>query len=252
MRPSLAMIVPAFNEEASLAATVRAVSAALSARFDDYEILIVNDGSRDGTGRMARELAAADPRICAVHNQSNLGLGACYGKGIALVTKEYVGWVPAKNSIPPDSLADLFAVVGEAEVVAAYIRADNRGLSRRLISRAFTTLMNALFGLRLRYFNGPNILRTDLARQVRKTTSSFAFMAEIMIRLARAGHSYVEIGIQNRERTDGKTKAFTLQNVLGVSAIVARLFCEIRVGGALARLRNFFRRRALDRPAFHQ
>jgi glycosyltransferase involved in cell wall biosynthesis len=238
MRPSLAMIVPAFNEEACLAATVRTVAAALAARFDDFEVLIVNDASRDGTRRVADELAAADPRIRAVHNDSNLGLGACYRKGVALAAKEYVGWVPAKNSIPADSLTDLFAAAGQAEVVAAYIRTDNRSLYRRLLSRTFTVLMNGLFGLRLRYFNGPNILRTDLARQVRKTTHSFAFMAEIMIRLVRAGHSYVEIGIHNRERSGGKTKAFTLQNLLGVFAIVARLFFEVRVGGALARIRN--------------
>jgi dolichol-phosphate mannosyltransferase len=248
------MIVPAFNEEASLGATVQAVSAALAARFDDYEILIVNDGSRDGSARLADELAAADPHIRAVHNDANLGLGACYRKGVALVTKEYVGWVPAKNSIPPDSLADLFAAVGTADVVAAHIRTDNRSLYRRAISRAFTGLMNAFFGLRLRYFNGPNILRSDLARQVPMTTSSFAFMAEIMIRLAGAGHSIVDVGIHNRERTDGKTKAFTLQNLLGVFGIVARLFCEIRLGGVLARIRYRRRslRRTLDRPAFHQ
>lgn len=255
MRPSLAMIVPAFNEEASLAATVRTVAAALAARFDEYEILIVNDGSRDGTGRVAGELAAADPRVRAVHNDANFGLGACYCKGSALVTKEYVGWVPAKNSIPPDSLADLFQAVGQAEVVVGYIRTDDRSLSRRLLSRAFTVLLNSLFGLRLRYFNGPNILRTSMARQVRKTTSSFAFMAEIMIRLTHAGHRYIEIGIHNRERADGKTKAFTRRNLLGVLAMVARLFWEVRVGGALARIPSFCRRRSLrrtlDRPAFH-
>jgi dolichol-phosphate mannosyltransferase len=236
------MIVPAFNEQASLAATVRTVADALAARFDDYEILIVNDGSHDGTRRVAEALAAADPRIRAVHNENNLGLGACYRKGVTLVAKEYVGWVPGKNSIPPDSLRDLFAAAGQAEVVAAYIRTDNRSLSRRVLSRAFTVLLNRLFGLRLRYFNGPNILRTDLARHVRKTTSSFAFMAEIMIRLVHAGHSYIEIGIHNRERTDGKTKAFTRQNLLGVFAIVARLFCEVRVGGAVVWLLQPLRR----------
>jgi glycosyltransferase involved in cell wall biosynthesis len=247
MRPSLSMIIPAFNEEANLAPTVRTVVSALAARFDDYEILIIDDGSPDSTGRVADELASGDARIRVVHNDVNLGLGACYCKGLGLVTKKFVGWVPGKNSIPADSLAGLFAAVGQADVVAAYLRTDDRPESRRLLSRAFTALLNLLFGLRLRYFNGPNILRTELARQLPKTTSSFAFMAEIMIRQARAGHSCIEIGIHTRDRADGKTKAFALRNLLGVLAVVVRLFCEIRLAGAFVCLQDICRRRLFSR-----
>lgn len=229
MNPSLSMIVPAFDEEASLADTVRTVTGALGDRFADYEVLIVNDGSRDRTGRVAAALAAADPHIRVVHNPVNIGLGACYQKGLALATGDYVGWAPAKNSISPDAFADLFAAVGRADIVAAYLRTDGRSFTRRALSAAFTALLNRLFGLRLRYFNGPNILRTGLARRVPQTTSSFAFMAEIMIRSARAGHSVVEIGIHNRDRTEGKSKAFAPKNLLRVLGIVWSLFAEIRL-----------------------
>lgn len=231
MKPSLSMIVPAFDEEASLAETVRTVSAALAERFDEYEVLIVNDGSRDGTAHVADALAATDSRVRVIHNPVNIGLGACYRTGVALAAREYVGWAPAKNSIPPDAFADLFAAVGRADIVAAYLRTDGRSLTRRALSGAFTTLLNRLFGLRLRYFNGPNILRTDLARRVRQTTSSFAFMAEIMIRSVRAGHSVVEVGIHNRDRTEGKSKAFAPKNLVRVLAIVWQLFVEIRLAG---------------------
>jgi len=230
------MIVPAFNEEASLAPMVRTVAGALAAQFDDYEILIINDGSQDGTGRIAEELARADHHVRVIHNVGNTGLGTCYRKGLSSATKEYVGWAPAKNSVPPDAFDDLFQHVGHTEIVAACLRSDARPWSRRFISRAFTAILNALFGVRLRYFNGPNILRTDLARQVRKTTSSFAFMAEIMIRLVHAGHSYVEVGIHNRDRTGGKSKAFATKNLVRVCTVLVRLFWEIRMARAFGRI----------------
>lgn len=231
MRPSVSMIVPAYDEEANLADTVRTVTGVLAAHFDDYEVLIVNDGSRDGTGRVAEALAAADPCVRILHNSTNIGLGACYRKALAQARKDYVGWAPGKNSIPADAFAALFAAVGTADIVAAYLQTDDRSWTRRALSHAFTTLLRVLFGVRLRYFNGPNLLRTDLARAVEKSTNSFAFMAEIMIRLVRAGHSVVEVGIHNRDRARGKSKAFAPRNIARVLGIVGSLFAEIRLAG---------------------
>jgi len=229
MKPSISMIVPALDEENDLGPTIQMLLKAIGQKFSDYEILIFNDGSQDKTGLVADQLAAKNNHIRVIHNPGNMGLGYNYRKGVELASKEYIGWVPGKNSIPEATLNDMFNAIGQADIVAVYILTETRSKFRQAVSQIFTGMMNLLFGLNLKYFNGPNILKSDLVKNVKMSTNSFAFMAEIMVRLVKSGHSYVEVGLHNRNRMNGSSKAFVFRNFVRVVKIVLRLFWEIQV-----------------------
>jgi glycosyltransferase involved in cell wall biosynthesis len=236
------MIIPAVNEEDDLEPTVEAAIEAIGDKFSDYELLIFNDGSRDKTGQVADRLAAGNNHIRVIHNPGNMGLGYNFRRGVELATKEYVGWIPAKNSIPIETLNDMFKAVGKADIVLVFILTETRSMFRQVVSRIFTRMMNTLFGMNLKYFNGPNIFKSEIVKNTKMTTNGFAYMAEILIRLIKSGHTYVEVGLHNRDRRNGNSKAFVFKNFVRVVKVVIKLFWEIQIVGA------FNKERALSAP----
>jgi dolichol-phosphate mannosyltransferase len=221
--PSVTFIVPALNEAANLEAAVAGIRAA-AGRVERRQVLIFDDGSTDGTGTLADRLAAEDKDVRVVHNRRTMGLGYNYFRGIELAEGEYSVMVPGDGEIPREALEPLLARAGEADLVIPHMTgSEARPLGRRLLSRGFTGLMNLLFGLRLRYYNGPCLLRTELVRKVKLRTHGFAYMAAILVTLLRAGHTHVEVAIPLKYRRHGGSKALRPGNILSVLGTVLRL-----------------------------
>lgn len=229
-KPTISIIIPAYNEEGNLRGTVNEVLRAFGDRFGGYEILIVNDGSKDGTGEVANALAAENPRIKAIHNSPNMGFGYSYRRGVQAATCDYVGFFPGDDCLPAECIAALFDLVGSADIISHYTsNLEVRLPARRVISRTYTWMMNTLFGLHLVYFNGPTIHRREVIQNVKISTYGFAFLSEIMVRLIRSGHSYHQIGTPIRERKRGSSKAFHPRNVVTVVKTIGTLFWEVNV-----------------------
>lgn len=219
------------NEEGNLQPTVESVAGALRDRGWDHEIIIVNDGSRDRTGEIADAMAEADPRIRVHHQPRNLGLDHAYLKGIELAAKEHIGWVAGNNIIPQDALDAVFDRIGEADMILSYPDIDPRRKRRRWVSRSFVILLNILFGVRLRYFTGPCVYRAEQAKRLRPITHGSMMVPELLLRLIKAGQSYIEVEIHPKPRTAGATKTFRLSNIFYVGSSVLLLFIDIQIRG---------------------
>lgn len=230
MTCSLSMIIPALNEEDNLRGAVSTVLEAIGNRSANYELLVFDDGSTDLTGQIADGLAASNPRIRVIHNPHNFGLGYNFTRGVELARMDYIAWFPGDNEVPGEALRSILDAVGSAEIVVPYIANPSvRSLPRRLLSWGFVSLINLLFGLRLRYYNGLCVFPRRLLLSVPLQSHGFAYMAAILVRLIRAGHSYVEVSMPTGIRQHGQTKAFRLKNVLSVLGTVTGLFWEVRV-----------------------
>ncbi len=229
MAKSISVIIPAFNEEGNLENAVKdVVSAAEAAEVENYEILIFNDFSADKTGEVADGLAKENQHIKVIHNPKNMGLGYNYRKGIELAKNEYVIMVPGDNEVEGKSIGNLFAQVGKADIVISYTaNPEIRPKTRQIISRSFVGLMNFLFGLKLRYYNGISLIRKDLLQKVEMTTFGFAYMAEILTKLIKAGHSFVEVPMYIRLRAYGKVSVFRLKSIIGVLRAIFSLFLRV-------------------------
>ena len=233
MKPGISIVVPALNEAANLAAAVERCRAAARRHFPDHEILVIDDGSTDATGRIADHLSAADARVRVVHHDRPRNLGYAYKAGVALARFEHVLMFPGDNEGSDEQLDAVMSRAGAADIVVNYIsNPDVRSWSRRLVSRAFVRVMNGLFGLRLRYYNGTVLHRTEVVRSVAIQTDSFAYQAEALVKLLRAGHSYVEVGTRISPRVGGRTKAFRLRNFVDVGRAVLRLLADVRRGSS--------------------
>jgi glycosyltransferase involved in cell wall biosynthesis len=235
---SISVIITAMNEEGNLRPTVDAVVKAIAPRFPQYEVIIIDDGSRDRTPQVAQQLAADNRRIRVHRNPRNMGLAYSYRTGIRLTTGQYTSWVAGNNLVPAEAFERIYDRVGERDMVVTYIFRDVRGRRRRMLSRTFTRSVNLLFGGRLRYYTGPCVYRSDVVKGMRTRAHGSMFVAEVLIRLLMAGQTYVEVGLQPLSRSSGSTKTFRLRNVVGVLASVARLLWELRVQRTLGMTRQ--------------
>jgi dolichol-phosphate mannosyltransferase len=226
---SISVIVSAMNEEGNLRPTVESVVRALAPRFSRYEVIVIDDGSQDRTPEIAAALCQEHPCLRVHRNPRNLGLGRSYRIGIDLAANEYTSWVAGNNMVPQAALERIYDRVGESDMVISYILNDVRNLQRRVISRTFTRSMNLLFGVRLRYYTGPCVYRSSVAKRLRMRAQGSFFVAELLVRLIKSGQRYVEIGLQPVPRSAGSTKTFRIRNVIDVFGSMLGLFWELRV-----------------------
>lgn len=226
-KPTLSVVIPALNEEAHVADAVREITHAVEGRFADYELLCVDDGSTDRTGAILDDLAARDPRVKVTHNPTPKNLGGVYKQAIAMARFEYLVMMPGDNENPASALFAPFDAIGKADIVLPYPISQKRSLFRAVASRGFTTVMNGLFGLHVRYYNGTVIHRVDNLRGIHIETDSFAYQSEALIKLLRAGKSYVEVGIEIEPRGGRTSKALRPKNLIGVGKAIGGLLVEV-------------------------
>lgn len=230
LKKRLTIMVPAFNEEGNLEGTVKEIELGISNKLKTYEIIIINDFSTDNTRQIAEKLAKKNKKIRVINNKKNMGLGFNYREGIKYAKFEYYMYIPGDNQFPHQSLTRTLDLLGKSDIIIPYVTNMHiRPPIRQAISFLFTFLINALFNLRISYYNSHVIHRLDYLCLVPKKTDGFAYQAEILIRLLKAGASFKEIGYEMRERQVGSTNAFTFKNVQSVLGTVLSLFWETMV-----------------------
>lgn len=225
---TVTVFIPAFNEEKNLANAVAGALSAVAGQVDGYEILILDACSSDRTGEIADELAAVNPHIRVIHPKQWAGLGANYMEGVRQARMEYFVMFPGDNENSWQSLAEAIAMAGKADIIISYtLNMEVRALHRRLISNAFVWLLNYLFGLTMRYYNGNAVYKTKLVQALDIKSQDFAYNAEILIKLIKSGCSYTEFGIQIKPTN--KTAIFSMKNMIGVVKTISRLFYDVRI-----------------------
>lgn len=226
----ISVFIPAYNEQDNIEATVNELRTAIRTRGLEYEIIIVNDGSVDGTREIAEALSRTDSGIRLINNPKNLGFAGTFRVGVQAARFEYVGWIPGDNGFPAASLERWLAPIGEADLVQTFLlNTEVRYIGRRVVSRAYTKTMNALFGLELKYYNGIQIYRREAIQSVSTHSDGFALQSEILVKLLAMGNTYIEVGLNMQERLAGQSKAVKLKNILDVIRTVIRLFLEIKL-----------------------
>jgi dolichol-phosphate mannosyltransferase len=225
---SLTIVVPAYNEEGNISPTCLGIVELAEKHLKNYEILVFDDASTDKTAEKVRELERNNPHIHLIQNERNRGLGYNYFAGVQKASCHDVMLIPGDNEVVSASLENIFRNLGESDIGICY--ASNsviRPKMRQLISTLFTGMLNFLFGLKVIYFNGPNVIRTDLARKYLPQTSSFAYMAVLLVLLLKQGYSFKHYTFELRPRFYGKATAFRLQNVMRVMRDVAQLLWRV-------------------------
>ncbi len=222
------IVIPAFREEANIEAAIDSVVGAVSSLTRDYEIIVVDDGSPDKTGEFAAFKAEANPNIRVAVNAVNQGFGYSFARGVKMATKDYITVFPGDNDMSAQSLKELIASRGGADVVISYMKkTDKRSLLRRALSSVFVLGMNVLFFLNLKYYNGAFICRRTLLQSIPIKSTGLAALAECIVRLLKAGHGYKTVYFEHTGRKHDTSKALSLRSLKAVSYTVLVLMKDI-------------------------
>ncbi|MPY96029.1 MAG: glycosyltransferase [Acidimicrobiia bacterium] len=210
--PSITFFFPMWNEELQIERTVAAAREAgerlgLEAEVDDYEVLVVDDASTDGTGAIADRLAAEDRRIRVVHHPQNRKLGGSLKTGFAEARGSLVLYTDA--DLPFDLLDVVKAIrllrIYEADVVSAY-RFDRTGEGPRrlLYSYAYNHLVRRVLGLRLRDVNFAfKLVRREVLDKVELRSEGSFIDVELLARAEAAGFRIIQFGVDYFPRSRG-------------------------------------------------
>ena len=216
--------VAALNEEGLVAEFVTEAHKTVSSCLETFDFILVNDGSTDETGAIMDQLSQRLSRTSVLHNTQNIGLGASYKRALEHAGYDHFMLLCGDGGLPAESLPAIIREIGKADMVLPYMT-NLRKLKttpRYLLSRAYTALLNTLFGLDVRYYNGLPVHRVDLLRKLDITSEGFGYQAEIIIKLIRSGHSYTQVGVKGAERSGG-SRALNSKNIVGVTRMFANL-----------------------------
>jgi dolichol-phosphate mannosyltransferase len=207
--PTLALVVPTYNERDRLPELIRAIFDVYTAAGIDGELVIVDDNSPDGTGKVADELALRYP-IRVVHRAGKLGLGTAVIEGFAASDAAVVGVIDADLSHPPDLVPRMLRAMQEARadlvIGSRYIRGGgtkNWEWSRVLMSKFACQLARGLTPVK-DVTSGFFLIRRDLARGVTISAGGFKICLELLIRSAPA--LVIEVPYVFTGRTVGESK----------------------------------------------
>lgn len=239
---SISVVVPALNEEANIDGAVSNIIDAFNEFGLDWEVIIVDDGSTDQTGKRAEALAAANPRIKVLHHPSPMGIGRAFVDGVRAASKFAVTWLPGDGENDAYEILKYVPLIQHVDVVVPFvINTGVRSLFRRLLSTSYLWIINLSFGTNFNYTNGTVIYRRYVFERVNPSAGGFFFQAECLISAIRAGMIFAEVPVRLQQRTSGKSKAVSLRSLFRVIRDFFRFFIAVHINRSSGRVPGWMR-----------
>ena len=223
----LTIFVSCYNESAYITDTLDTVCAAAREVGLRFEVIVIDDGSRDNSRELVRDYIARHPdeRLILRANRINKGLAQNYVDGAFLGRGKYYRLICGDNSEPKDTIITILKAIGSSDIIIPYyLSNEGKGFRRELISKSYTGLINLITGNTIRYYNGLHVhLRHNVMRW-HSNTRGFGFQAELLCLLLDLGFTYREIQVVIEERREGRSNALTLRNFVSVGHTVFEIF----------------------------
>lgn len=214
----LTILVTAFNEEKNIRSTVEKVVRTARNEKLRFEVIVVNDGSTDGTRDICIALVDhfGSDIVVFVDNDVNIGMGSSFRKILPSARGESLAWIPGDDDIPEKSMRLLFSHYGAADMVTLFLlNREVRGLARNIVSSLYIYSHMILFGVYLLYVTGPGIYCVETLKTLDLRAGRFSLWAEIQIKLWRRGVTLIEIPTYIDTGIEGSS-AITLRNIIDV------------------------------------
>lgn len=222
-KQSLSVILPAYNEEAAIAETVHAVIDTLSQWVQDFEVIVVNDGSKDATPTIVEAIAATNPCVRLISHPVNQGYGATLVTGFEAVTKDLAFFMDSDGQFDIYDLERFFPFIDEYDAVLGY-RIDRQDTwMRKLNAWGWKMLVRMVFGLRVRDVDCAfKLYRADFFHTHRLETRGAMINTEILYKFTRTGYTCTQLGVRHLPRKGGRATG-------AKPAVIARAFRELAV-----------------------
>lgn len=231
----LSVFFPAYNEEGNIEKTVRGALEILRGldSVQEFEILIVDDGSTDRTGEIADRLAAEASEVKAIHHSQNRGYGGALKTGFYNARFEWVVFTDSDGQFDFAEVTEFIKLAEGADapdLILGYRLGRADSLMRKLNSRLWAVLVWLLFGLRVRdRACGFKMIRRRVIEGIAPLESDGAVAEdELLIRAKRAGFKFAEVGVHHYPRATGEPTGADPRVILRAFREIFSLWCRLR------------------------
>ena len=211
----LSVFFPAYNDSGTIASMVIRTVKTASELTSDFEIIVVDDGSADGTADIADELARTYPQVRAVHHPTNRDYGAALQTGFRSATKALIFYTDGDAQYDPAELSVLWSrMTSDVDLVNGYKISRADPVHRIVIGRLYHYIVSALFGLTLRDVDCDfRLLRRTIFERINLEKTSGIICVEMMKKIQDAGFRIAEVPVHHYHRAFGKSEFFNFRRL---------------------------------------
>jgi len=209
---SVSAFFPCYNDAESIGTMVAAVDTALATRVDDYEIIVVNDGSSDNSSAVLAELRDTHPRLVVIEHASNRGYGGALISGFGAATKEWIFYTDGDAQYDASEVTTLIdAARADTDIVQGWKLSRGDTWYRKVIGRLYHHTVKFLFRLNVADTDCDfRLFRRSLIVERPLRSTSGVICVEMMRQFERAGANFVEVPVHHYERRSGRSQFFRL------------------------------------------
>lgn len=212
---SLTIFFPCYNEEQNVEKVTRDAIAAARQVADDYEILIINDGSRDRTGEIADKLAAEYPAVRAIHHEVNKGYGAALQTGFKNAGKELVFYTDGDGQFKIEEIKKLLPLIEKYDIVSGYRINRRDPLHRKVNAFMWGAMVNMLFKFNVKDVDCAfKLYRRKIFDDITLTAQGALIDTEVLARAKAKGYTITEVGVNHYPRTAGSQTGAKLSVII--------------------------------------
>ena len=230
--PGLTIVLPCFNEAPNVAQAINEASRAAAVNADKHQVVVVDDGSTDGTARIAETVAESLHNVRVVRHDQNRGYGAALTSGLRAADMPWVLLTDADLQFDLAQLERFVPLAVDADLVLGW-RIDRQDpLHRRVNAAAWNRLVRRAFDLRVRDVDCAfKLVRREVIEDLPLTSSGAMISTELLVRAQAAGARICELGVQHRPRVAGEQSGANPRVVLRALGELVRLRRELRDTG---------------------
>lgn len=225
----ISVVMPALNEEANLGRAVESALDAFARLSLRGEIILVDDGSTDGTTEIGKALQRKHPFLRLLRHESPQGIGRSFWDGVQLAQGEVVTLLPGDGENDGYEILRYLPLMEQVDVVVPFV--FNRGARsalRAFVSRFYRAVVNLSFGTSLNYLNGTVMYRRCLLGEITLRSNGFFYQTELLVKCLRAGYLYAEVPYGLGAREAGESKALIWKNISRVIGDYLRTLASVR------------------------
>jgi glycosyltransferase involved in cell wall biosynthesis len=209
-RPSISVFYPAYNDAGTISTMVLAALVTCRELTDDYEVIVINDGSKDYTAEMLDELASVYPQVQIIHHEKNRGYGGALRSGFAAATKDLVFYTDGDAQYDPHELKLLLEkMTAEVDIVNGYKIERHDPLHRVIIGKVYHWSVKTAFQLHIRDTDCDfRLIRRKCFGDIELTSNSGTICLELVKKIQDAGYTFAEVPVHHYHRAYGKSQFF--------------------------------------------
>jgi glycosyltransferase involved in cell wall biosynthesis len=203
--PGLSLVLPCHNEVDNLRWLLPHIAEVMPALADRWEVVLVDDGSSDGSGDVARAIAAERGfSLQVIRHAQKSGYGVTVADGLRATRLEYSAFTDADGQFEVADFALLIPLLANADLVGGWREERSDAALRSVVSGVFNTLLRVLYGLRVRDVDcAMKVMRTDFLRSIHIESRSALLNAELYIKAQRSGRRVAQVGVPHHPRQMG-------------------------------------------------